>query len=258
MLTNTEIEKVASLGFKRVVSNEIIYKYVDFDIGFEKIIQERTLKFSNPKDFNDPFDCNEKLLNINLDKDWSQKYLTEAGQHFTRETRRELLKKSKKSNIYHDVLKDKKKEFKVCCFSEKSDEILMWSHYANKHSGLCIGFDLEFLGDGYVIYPVTYIDKIEPIDGLTDTTKVFYYWLTAKSARWDYEQELRMISKNMPDILPFEANVIKEVKFGCNVKETNIKKVVKAMKRMNYKNVKYSQMKINTSNFLLQESPIKY
>lgn len=29
------------------------------------------------------------------------------------------------------------------CFSEKNDEFLMWSHYASKHSGICLEFSLD-------------------------------------------------------------------------------------------------------------------
>ena len=28
----------------------------------------------------------------------------------------------------------------VCCFSEKKDDILMWSHYADGHKGFCLEF----------------------------------------------------------------------------------------------------------------------
>ena len=29
---------------------------------------------------------------------------------------------------------------KISCFSEEPDNMLLWSHYGNKHTGICIGF----------------------------------------------------------------------------------------------------------------------
>lgn len=34
----------------------------------------------------------------------------------------------------------------VSCFSENNNNFLMWSHYASKHSGICLEFSLEYSG----------------------------------------------------------------------------------------------------------------
>ena len=44
-----------------------LYKHVDATDGSLSIIRNGTLKFTKPQNFNDPFDCNQKLLQINLD-----------------------------------------------------------------------------------------------------------------------------------------------------------------------------------------------
>lgn len=44
MLTNIEIGEITRNGLVRVLSQDIIYKYVGFETGFEKIIQGKTLK----------------------------------------------------------------------------------------------------------------------------------------------------------------------------------------------------------------------
>ena len=35
------------------------------------------------------------------------------------------------------------KQFAITCFSKISNSILMWSHYANKHTGFCVGYNFE-------------------------------------------------------------------------------------------------------------------
>lgn len=51
----------------RVMKNETIYHFSSFNIAINEIISKQTLLFSNPKIFNDPFDCNEKLLQIDIE-----------------------------------------------------------------------------------------------------------------------------------------------------------------------------------------------
>ena len=35
------------------------------------------------------------------------------------------------------------RRFGVCALGERADSILMWSHYADEHAGICIEFDTE-------------------------------------------------------------------------------------------------------------------
>jgi hypothetical protein len=48
----------------------------------------------------------------------------------------------------------------LLCFSESWDHLLMWSHYANKHQGICLGFDV----DDKFVARVEYSDRRIPIE----------------------------------------------------------------------------------------------
>lgn len=82
----------------------------------------------------------------------------------------------------------------ILCFSEDWRSTLMWSHYGEKHTGLCLGFDVarEF------VQPIEYIDKLlpDPIDykkrlrGLS--TEVLEAALRHKHSGWSYEREGRL------------------------------------------------------------------
>jgi hypothetical protein len=48
----------------------------------------------------------------------------------------------------------------LLCFSESWDHLLMWSHYANKHQGICLGFDV----DDKFVARVKYSDRRIPIE----------------------------------------------------------------------------------------------
>lgn len=47
------------------------------------------------------------------------------------------------AHFHDDLLLACYRAFSVVCFSEVANEILLWSHYADSHRGIAIGFDLE-------------------------------------------------------------------------------------------------------------------
>ena len=99
----------------------------------------------------------------------------------------------------------------VSCFSEKKDSILMWSHYASSHRGVCLEFDFpEEVAFQKVIYskkvPEIKIYKlmshifalrilgkeVKQLDtslNFNETLAPFY----TKSKEWSYEKEVRCL-----------------------------------------------------------------
>ena len=55
------------------MGSDIIYKYIDFDTGINNILVCKSLKFTNPNEFNDPFDCDEELISLNI----TEKFLSD-------------------------------------------------------------------------------------------------------------------------------------------------------------------------------------
>jgi hypothetical protein len=85
MVAKEDVELLITKGLKEVQNQKIFYKYVDFKTGLNKIIKEQTLKFSNPEEFNDPFDCHECLLNIDLSLESIKKEIDELLRDHPRE-----------------------------------------------------------------------------------------------------------------------------------------------------------------------------
>ncbi len=67
MIFKSEIENIITNDLRKVITTDIFYQYAKFDIALDKILLKQSLRFSDPITFNDPFDCNEKLLRINYD-----------------------------------------------------------------------------------------------------------------------------------------------------------------------------------------------
>lgn len=88
----------------------------------------------------------------------------------------------------------------VACFSEIKDNFLMWSHYANRHRGICLEFDLQKKTEGECFLPIavgkySYHEKVnivKYVDKLYSTS--FYDFLPVFSNEFDID--LRELSKS--------------------------------------------------------------
>ena len=258
MSDKIDIENLMSLKIKELLQLDTIYQYMSSDVALNNVVPNQKFRFSDPLSFNDPFDCSVKLLKFTINPQKLDKNLTKLKSRVSRaeyrETKRRLLDKSHQEKLF----KEKRRNYKLSCFSKKNDDILMWSHYAEKHTGICIGFDFKkFDADKYILCPVNYIDKIKEFDGNLRFEKVIYYWLTTKSSIWEYEEEIRAIkfspSNETYEFADFPKNSIKEIIFGCNVSRKVIQKMIYLIKTHQINNIKLKQMKINDTNFKLEE-----
>jgi len=217
----------------------MVYKYRNLNNYTEEMIKNNTLYFSNPLNYNDPFDT---LINFYFEGDYDllcKKYY-ELGV-------KDYKGFAKSQSINYDFNENYKKypslvNQSISCFSEKNDNILLWSHYADNHKGICLEYK-TVLNDGYICllfdssdlkinYPVpmlkvNYIEKpLKKINVLY--TKYFNEqlksFLSTKSKIWEYENEIRCIISNSqfksyPNAR-LEKNVLTGVYFGLKTNET--------------------------------------
>lgn len=101
----------------------------------------------------------------------------------------------------------------VLCLSEVKDNILMWSHYANDHSGFCIEYNFQELGpynpQSRLLCPAVYTDELfdasqyilQPLlHGDHSFNNLFgIYPAISKSIDWSYEREWRIVFPLGPD-----------------------------------------------------------
>ena len=258
MLNNRDFKILTTNEFNKLNSIKHIYKYINLNDGIEHILGKNTFKFTQPTDFNDPFDCYEKLINIPLDKKQFRKYLKEqsVAQNISEERLETIFQNAIKPDTLFETIKQHKDKFKLTCFSKIFDETLMWSHYADKHKGLCIGFVLDNMSTEYKMYPVHYSSKIQTINPNTFYFYAFYYLVTFKEKKWAYEKEIRAVSLKSNSILSYPKSAVKEVIFGCQVNPDTITETIDKIKEMNYSGVTISKMEIDTKTLGLKKVPI--
>jgi hypothetical protein len=143
------------------------YKFLNANWGLDSLRKQR-LKQSCVDDLNDPFE----LLPWDL----------------TNPNFREVVLTSKRGMGEKGVL----------CFSMDWSDPVIWAHYADKHKGLCLGFEIPEPNDDNIL-KVEYKPKPEPFpldeylacsekDGEQYTRKA----LQTKFDNWKYEKEIRV------------------------------------------------------------------
>lgn len=141
-----------------------------------------------------------------------------------------------------DAIENAKETALISCFSKRNDSILMWSHYANAHKGVCIEFErpdsIDFKDVVYskrrpymkaykAVSHAIALDILgkkeneeELAKYLKDTLNPFF----VKSTDWSYEEEVRCLysSSNLNDSIKHEGdkyilniNCPKAIFVGC-------------------------------------------
>lgn len=231
----------------------MLYKYAswqekDDDNLTRKNIKASALYFNTPDSFNDPFD-NAPSYNISVES------RRELINRFVQDNRGkysdDLLNEAHNilAPIFNNIFKDDDYN-KLCtakrgitCLSRDNANILMWSHYANKHSGVCLGFNIDESDEHLVnffdetknqklfpngkacrLFPMKYVSSDErPSIDMTNEKKSWEEILTFKSDLWKYEQEVRIMVHSydqiiFPRTLRYQTNCLKEIICGANMK----------------------------------------
>lgn len=191
-----------------------VYHFLSGDFALSDLRLKR-IKVSRFRDLNDPFE----LLGADLTD---------------REERR----------LFRQYKKDLDKHFGVLCFSRSWRNPLLWSHYANKHRGICLGFDvsksqlreIKYVSGRPKIKPNHYLKSSE---GRHETAVDL---LITKFADWEYEDEIRMILKLKNTVrdpsgmffLPFSSKLqLRRVVIGprCKISPDEIRACLKDTQR---------------------------
>jgi len=169
-------------------------------------------------------------------------------------------------NQYFDGYKaEVARRWGVLCFSEDKSDVLQWSHYADRHQGMCLGFDVS--GAQAKFGRVTYVIDRFPFPE-KEKLDVDFTWklLTTKSKEWEYEKEWRVFLELKDSVWNEDAGrmlyfadfgpelVLREVILGAASK-TAVSDVLQAM-RGYAETVRVSRMRLSCDRFELQEYPV--
>lgn len=144
-----------------------------------------------------------------------------------------------RDDTYLPFLKDFLSKLTVTCFSASGwDNHLMWSHYANSYSGICVEYDFDRM-DKFIgfMYPVKY-STVRPTISLKDlglaefkkdengklitediNINAIFTALLAKNKCWSYEEEWRIINVDGEPYTPLfiETPFVKSITLGLDI-----------------------------------------
>lgn len=216
------------------------YKYLSDGKGIRSVISERKIRFTNPQNFNDPFDCapfcEAKFGRLKEDIDptvfevLQLKGLPVEQVAMRVESAERAMAESFASGQF---LKDLLNGASVLSLSKIPDSILMWSHYGKDHTGAVVefkinigngSFDVESSHDDLICLDVQYA-KERPVvtfdGGRSVESKLIDNLILTKAEEWAYEQESRVLkSKGGAGNFDFKHELLSSVILGARSKSS--------------------------------------
>lgn len=214
----------------------VLYKYESINEYSLRNLKNATLFFNAPASFNDPFDCSLSEASFVFDDNdrvMLFNYLLSIGKLGNIAPIRNIseipvkLKQLIDATIIGCIpdIEDKQLNRYGCtCLSENNNHILMWSHYANSHKGMCLEFDTSF--DPFSkVFPVHYspdFPQINPVrmimnPGTDIILEESVKPLLTKYECWQYEAEWRLFHKEPRKLYGYPVESLKAVYFGTDV-----------------------------------------
>ena len=238
------------------------YRYFDFDVESSgrrfqtRLLTNRELHFSSPKDFNDPFDFCIPIRFLDGTEDQIKSYLSQIARReepkkteeeiyiFVEKRYRELPDdKLGRDLLEREYAKRTTSEWGVHCFSEVNNETLMWSHYAKSQTGFCLGLNADKLFHymtnesrikGYWLDDVHYDDEypyISPYIDSWNSNDQLRQIFRVKAKKWEYEKEWRLIwAHERGRQIIFGNDIIEEIILGLSCSEENRERVMQLAK----------------------------
>jgi hypothetical protein len=113
----------------------------------------------------------------------------------------------------------------VLCFAGDPRSLLMWSHYAENHEGVCLQFERirDFPVLGHAVH-VDYQEQFPRANWVVDFMKGVGEMLMTKHDGWKYEEECRITSiYDANRYLQVRPDALRAIIFGCRISESNRK-----------------------------------
>lgn len=214
----------------------ILYKYVSLEAGL-KILESNAIGFTEPRDFNDPFETAARIKNY----DFGLK---------ARNKQNELVTLKPVFSNLSNTMNPWANNVAVLSLTRQPRNKLMLAHYSNNHNGMVIGIDISSVKDltsnEFCYIPaqygsVIYTETLPCFDLLDNSEKGEFNWescsyeirqraLLHKDMAWSMEEEVRIVislrdyKKNFDVIIVDERplylyklpeGAITEIYFGC-------------------------------------------
>jgi hypothetical protein len=203
-----DIKKAQSLVAPHVPKK--LYRYHSISTRTFIGLDKGAVWFSHPSKFNDPYDSSAVFFNDLMQAGWEGEMKKVNTTPFEIKQLKKVIK-VQEDKMNADFVAKSRDSLRVCCFTENKDSVLMWSHYADQHKGICVEYDFTSLSADDLrlkwLYPVIYSKIVVNISEFINPENLnpFMFMLASmhKYRAWSYEKEWRMMIAN--GVMPEEA-----------------------------------------------------
>ena len=277
-------DKATQLKFKWIPKS--LFRFRAWNDYTLKEINENKIWLSNPRSFNDPYDCfvsadYKKVVHslfrnfpqtknipediwaeiegsddpvLSLSRHLAQRAIpadlryVENARLLNLEVKAEIERKEKS----WDAMRD---ETKIACFSERWDSLPMWAHYADNHRGFCIEYDLSNESEGRTapLFPVIYSKALVPLDITNDLLNLpgsGHLAIKAaifKNEDWSYECEWRLVFYTGDNQkIEIKGYPIKAILLGTKIIDEHKKQLTELSNKCKFE---IFQMKVSANKF---------
>jgi Protein of unknown function (DUF2971) len=224
-----------------------LFSYQPYTLAYLKqTVLDNLIYLSNPGGFNDPWDCRPYFYSdvddLEIRKAVIQFYVNAYkrtrpnGQINIEQAISQLEQNPERlkrfMNTFSDGLfSDICGQYRVRCLTTEYGNALMWGHYAAKHTGVCLGFEVKNPVFS-TAFKVEYVEDYPSFQLTDESVETNIKILTTKSHVWNYEDEFRLIALegttksaayNMlivnNNLLEIPEEALKTVITGCSMPE---------------------------------------
>ncbi len=251
-----------------------LYKFQKLNEQTLRNLKNAKIYFNTPASFNDPFDCSalnvSAMLTDNHVVEIYKRYLRDKGILINHEIN--SIKDVPQNDIdkigvaFEKMFKERQDDLvnrRGCtCFSEVNDNILLWSHYADGHKGICLEFNTSFpmfskLKDVKYSLDFPLINPIKMMYGSKDEIiEEVNKPLFTKYKSWCYEKEWRLFHEE-PNKEYGYGEALKSVYFGLSVNRTDLEIVCLILQGQS-KNIKFYEAIKDKSKYSISFEEFTY
>jgi Protein of unknown function (DUF2971) len=242
---------------------DTLYKYRSWKDEFHQAsLKKRELFFAAPGSLNDPLDFSVRPSFSNLSANEINAYIetviidlpvaVEKIEQFKIEFFKYIKEKPEEFKRDYDTAFAKKEDlyYGMLCFSHRWNSGPMWAHYADNHTGFCLGFTKQKFIEKYFGYsgPVNYVNELPIIPPSTDLLRKIFLQTSTKLNDWQYEDEFRFLKMNLPEPhtsdtrrFTYPKEYLKEIILGLHISDkdkSEIRDIAKQLKVPLYQIIK--------------------
>lgn len=266
----------------------MLYKFYPLETAQQLVFLIRAIQHGEiwagaPSAFNDPYDC-QPAVERDYTQDVVQRWAMQALKNMSsqplsdQDARRRAAHTAQayatgdKNLTQHmrqfedSMLKMLREDWGVACFTTHYRNVLMWSHYATKHRGVCVEVphsESVFSSSGTTsLLKVNYDDQRPKLavfseEFRTEDSRLEHAiaFFSSKAKSWEYEDEWRAIRPKGPGLLDIPRNAVKAVTLGSLMDAELRAAVINAAKNADHPVAIY-QARLSDTKYEIERDPV--